>query len=63
MPSKIEIPFDVRTLHHKLRRAEFSADDLKKHLDALPDDADRAVQCDTRFTYTPGRRKFILHHG
>lgn len=57
MPSKIEVPFDVRTLHHKLRRGELTQVELDAQLASLPDDAERALSCDTRFSYTPGRRR------
>lgn len=45
---RADMRFDVRTHRHRLLRKEISADDLKAHLDALPDDAAEAVETNTR---------------
>jgi len=44
-----DMRFDVRTQNFRLLRKEISHDDLKGFLESLPDDAEEAVETETRF--------------
>jgi arsenate reductase-like glutaredoxin family protein len=44
-----DMRFDVRTQNFRLLRKEISRDDLNEFLQSLPDDAEEAVETDTRF--------------
>ena len=44
-----DMRFDVRTQNYRLLRKEISRDELKSFLEALPDDAEEAVETETRF--------------
>ena len=44
-----DMRFDVRTQNFRLLRKEISHDDLKSFLESLPDDAEEAVETETRF--------------
>jgi len=44
-----DMRFDVRTQKHRLRRGEISHDELASFLTDLPDEAEEAVETDTRF--------------
>ena len=44
-----DMKFDVRTLKHRLRRAELAPKEIEKHLSALPDEADEAETTKTEF--------------
>lgn len=51
-----DMRFDTRTQKHRLRRGEISHEDLDGFLAALPDEADEAVETETRFEslFSPG---------
>jgi len=44
-----DMRFDVRTQNFRLLRKEISHDDLNGFLESLPDDAEEAVETETRF--------------
>ncbi len=44
-----ESNFDVRLVRHQIRRGVVSQDDVDKHLNALPDDAEKGEETETRF--------------
>jgi hypothetical protein len=44
-----DLKFDVRSLRHRVRRTEISPDEIKKHLDSLPDEAAEAELTKTEF--------------
>ena len=44
-----DMRFDVRTQNFRLLRKEISRDDLQGFLESLPDDAEEAVETETRF--------------
>jgi len=44
-----DMRFDVRTQKHRLRRGELSHDELAAFLADLPDEAEEAVETETRF--------------
>ena len=44
-----DLRYDVRTLAHRKRRGELSADEIAKHLSGLPDDAEHGEETSTEF--------------
>jgi hypothetical protein len=44
-----DVRFDVRMIEVRLRRGEVTAEEYKKHLDALPDDAAEAEPSKVHF--------------
>jgi hypothetical protein len=44
-----DMRFDIRTQKHRLRRGEITHDSLAEFLEQLPDEAEEAVETDTRF--------------
>lgn len=44
-----DMRFDVRTLAYRKRRGELTDAEIQKHLDGLPDDAERGQETETRF--------------
>ena len=53
-----EMKFDVRTLKFRLRRNEISLEELQKHLDSLPDEAEEAEPTTTQFVATFESRNY-----
>jgi hypothetical protein len=49
---RTDMKFDVRTLKYRRRRNEVSEEELKKELDALPDEAEEAEPTATQFIST-----------
>lgn len=47
-----DMRYDVRTLKYRLRRNELSAEEVKKHLDSLPDESKEAETTHTQFIAT-----------
>ena len=41
--------FDVRVVHHHIRRGETTREALQKYLDSLPDDAEEGVPTQVTF--------------
>ena len=42
---------DVRLQHRNLRSGKITPEQVQAHLDSLPDDAEHAVEVDTRFQH------------
>jgi hypothetical protein len=55
--------FDVRVIEMRIRRGTVTADDYRRYLDALPDDADAAERCRVNFATLYAERHYIGPRG
>jgi hypothetical protein len=56
MSDNKEMRLDTRVMPHALRRGSITHDEVKQHMADLPDEADEAVECETKFD-TPFARR------
>lgn len=58
MPNKDDVTrFDVRCIKYHLRRGTLTHDELRAHLDNLPDEAEHGEETQTRFVPTVEQRE------
>lgn len=57
-PNPHDLRFDLRLIEQRIRRGTVTADEYKKFLEALPDDADHGEPCKVQFVASFGDKGY-----